>query len=60
MKDYKYRYFIGRIAEADSEDCDRTVDVTKWETNIRTRVFSPKGKYNIPVHILDVEIQCGR
>ena len=50
MHDYKYRYFIARIVESDSEDCETTVDVSKWETNIRQRVFSPRGTYIVYVY----------
>ncbi|XP_052093796.1 glycerophosphocholine phosphodiesterase GPCPD1-like isoform X1 [Mytilus californianus] len=48
MHDYKYRYFIARIVESDSEDCETTVDVSKWETNIRQRVFSPRAYMDEP------------
>lgn len=48
VKDYKYRYFIARIVEADNEDSEKTVNVIKWETNIRQRIFSPKEYMNDP------------
>ncbi|CAC5407430.1 GPCPD1 [Mytilus coruscus] len=41
-KDYRYRYFIARIVDSESEDSERTVDVVRWETNIKPRLFSPR------------------
>ncbi|VDI31140.1 glycerophosphocholine phosphodiesterase GPCPD1 [Mytilus galloprovincialis] len=47
-KDCRYRYFIARIVESDSEDSERVVDVLRWETNIKPRLFSPRDYLKDP------------
>ncbi|XP_064650028.1 glycerophosphocholine phosphodiesterase GPCPD1-like isoform X2 [Lineus longissimus] len=41
-KDVQYRYFTSYIKQADNEDCDNDITITRWETNIRPRVLSTK------------------
>ncbi|KAJ8300997.1 hypothetical protein KUTeg_022516 [Tegillarca granosa] len=48
MQSYKYRFFIARIHEADSEESDKVINVIRWETNINPREFSPKDYMNDP------------
>ncbi|XP_052093799.1 glycerophosphocholine phosphodiesterase GPCPD1-like [Mytilus californianus] len=47
-KNCRYRYFVARIADSESEDSERTVDVIRWETNIKPRLFSPRDYLKDP------------
>ncbi|XP_064617078.1 glycerophosphocholine phosphodiesterase GPCPD1-like [Liolophura sinensis] len=53
-RDYQYRYFLCTMRESDNEDSDKSVLVTKWETNIKPRTFSPRAYC---IHPEDCETQ---